>query len=78
LPDHCTPPTRTGANAPTSVTVDDVRHGGIGDIWARDGYGESRLGCQVGQQIMPTLLREPCALGLGPTHLGSAGSLAGW
>lgn len=30
-----------GRFAPTSVAVDEVRHGGSGDIWVADGYGES-------------------------------------
>jgi hypothetical protein len=30
-----------GRYAPTSVTVDDEGHGGTGDIWVGDGYGES-------------------------------------
>ena len=35
------PAYENGRYAPTSVTVDDVRHGGTGDIWVGDGYGES-------------------------------------
>lgn len=31
----------TGRYAPTSVAVDEVRHGGSGDIWVADGYGQS-------------------------------------
>ena len=30
-----------GAYSPTSVTVSQEQHGGNGDIWAADGYGES-------------------------------------
>jgi hypothetical protein len=32
-----------GAYHPTSVVVDEVRHGGSGDIWLADGYGSSLL-----------------------------------
>jgi hypothetical protein len=31
----------SGRYAPTSVAVDEGRHGGSGDIWAADGYGQS-------------------------------------
>ena len=31
----------SGRYAPTAVAVDEVRHGGSGDIWVGDGYGES-------------------------------------
>ena len=31
---------RDGTYAPTSVAVDEERHGGNGDIWVTDGYGE--------------------------------------
>ena len=31
----------SGTYSPTSVTVFQERHGGTGDIWAADGYGES-------------------------------------
>lgn len=32
-----------GAYAPTSVVVDERRHGGAGDIWVADGYGQSYI-----------------------------------
>lgn len=32
-----------GAYAPTSVAVDERRHGGAGDIWVADGYGQSYI-----------------------------------
>jgi hypothetical protein len=35
------PAYESGIYAPTSVAVDEVRHGGSGDIWVADGYGES-------------------------------------
>jgi hypothetical protein len=35
------PSYETGRYAPTSVAVDEVRHGGSGDIWVADGYGQS-------------------------------------
>lgn len=35
------PAYRSGRYAATSVVVDEVRHGGSGDIWVADGYGES-------------------------------------
>jgi hypothetical protein len=35
------PAYESGQYAPTSVAVDEVRHGGSGDIWVADGYGES-------------------------------------
>jgi DNA-binding beta-propeller fold protein YncE len=31
----------TGFFAPTSVAVNETRHGGNGDVWVADGYGES-------------------------------------
>ncbi len=31
----------SGTYSPTSVTVFQQRHGGVGDIWVADGYGES-------------------------------------
>lgn len=31
----------TGRYAPTFVAVDEVRHGGSGDVWVADGYGQS-------------------------------------
>jgi hypothetical protein len=35
------PAYQSGRYAPTSVAIDEVRHGGSGDIWVADGYGES-------------------------------------
>jgi hypothetical protein len=35
------PAYETGRYAPTSVAVDEVRHGGRGDVWVADGYGQS-------------------------------------
>jgi hypothetical protein len=32
---------RAGTFAPTSVAVNEERHGGNGDVWVADGYGES-------------------------------------
>lgn len=32
---------RTGNYSPTSVAINEQRHGGNGDIWVADGYGES-------------------------------------
>lgn len=34
---------REGAYSPTSVTVNEVRHGGNGDVWVADGYGQSHV-----------------------------------
>lgn len=30
---------------PTSVAVDEVRHGGSGEVWVADGYGSNRVRC---------------------------------
>jgi hypothetical protein len=38
-PSH--PAYETGFFAPTAVAVNETRHGGNGDIWVADGYGES-------------------------------------
>jgi sugar lactone lactonase YvrE len=35
------PEYESGGYAPTWVAVDEVRHGGSGDIWVADGYGQS-------------------------------------
>jgi hypothetical protein len=35
------PEYEAGGDAPTWVAVDEVRHGGSGDIWVADGYGQS-------------------------------------
>lgn len=32
---------QSAAYSPTSVAVDEVRHGGTGDVWVADGYGQS-------------------------------------
>ncbi len=34
---------RIGIFAPTSVAVNEERHGGNGDVWVADGYGENQL-----------------------------------
>jgi len=38
-PDH--PAYREGKYVPTWAAVDEIRHGGRGDIWVADGYGQS-------------------------------------
>lgn len=32
---------QTGAYRPTSVAIDEPRHGGTGDVWVADGYGQN-------------------------------------
>jgi hypothetical protein len=41
LPTPELPVYRTRPYKPTAVAVDEVRHGGTGDIWVADGYGEN-------------------------------------
>jgi hypothetical protein len=41
LPTPPLPEYQAAAYSPTSVAVDEQRHGGSGDIWVADGYGQS-------------------------------------